>query len=209
MDLYFFDFDKTLYAYDFRKRLPALALITGTSQYHLAKTWWAGGFERRAESGEFGTAAEYLAEFERVTGAPLTLDEWQRARMEASTPIPASVEALRKASNLGTVSLFSNNPSPFALSLPVMAPDVCAIVQDNRLVSCNLGARKPDVLAYERALDKFGGKAADTFFIDDSAENVAAAVAIGMHGHHLNYVDGVPQVAALDAAIDKFANRKK
>ena len=76
MDLYFFDFDKTLYAYDFRMRLPALSLVTGASQYHLAKTWWAGGYEERAEAGEWPSSAEYLAEFERVTRSPLTLENW-------------------------------------------------------------------------------------------------------------------------------------
>ena len=34
--LFLFDFDKTLYAYDFRRRLPKLAQLTGVSQYALA-----------------------------------------------------------------------------------------------------------------------------------------------------------------------------
>ena len=57
MDLYFFDFDKTLYAYDMMRRLPALSRITGASQYHLAKSWWAAGYEARAEAGAWRTAA--------------------------------------------------------------------------------------------------------------------------------------------------------
>ena len=46
MDVYFFDCDKTLYDYDFHKRLPMLAELSGVSQYRLASRWWAGGFER-------------------------------------------------------------------------------------------------------------------------------------------------------------------
>jgi putative hydrolase of the HAD superfamily len=208
MDLYLFDFDKTLYAYDFRKRLPALSEISGVSQYRLAKTWWAGGFETRAENGEWPTSAEYLAEFARVTGARLSLAEWQHARSLASTRIPASVAALELASTLGTVSVLSNNPSPFAESLPVLAPDVASIVGDNRLVSCQLGVRKPNPMAFERALEYFGARAEDTFFADDSASNVSGAEAIGIHGHQLTYVDGVPQTDALDEAISRFAARK-
>ena len=49
--LFLFDFDKTLYAYDFRKRLPRLAELSGVSQYDLAKHWWAAGREEAAESG--------------------------------------------------------------------------------------------------------------------------------------------------------------
>lgn len=207
MDLYFFDFDKTLYAYDFRMRLPALSLVTGASQYHLAKTWWAGGYEVRAEAGEWPTSAEYLAEFERVTKSPLTLENWQEARALASTAIPASVEALRRASALGTVSLLSNNPSPFAESLPLLAPDVTAIVGDNRLVSCELGVRKPAARLFELALAHYDARAEDTFFVDDSAGNIEGARAVGIHGHQLTYVTGVPQTDALDAAITRFANR--
>jgi FMN phosphatase YigB (HAD superfamily) len=207
VDLYFFDFDKTLYAYDFHLRLPALSLVTGASQYHLAKTWWAGGYEVRAEAGEWPTSTEYLAEFERVTGSHLTLENWQEARALASTAIPASVDALRRASALGTVSLLSNNPSPFAESLTLLAPDVTAIVGENRLVSCQLGIRKPDARIFELALLRFGARAEDTFFVDDSAGNIEGARAVGIHVHQLAYVDGVPQTDALDAAITRFANR--
>ena len=208
MDLYFFDFDKTLYAYNFMKRLPALSLITGASQYHLAKTWWAGGYERRAESGEWNTSAEYLAEFERVTGAQLSLHGWQESRSLASTRIPGSLDALALAATLGTVSVLSNNPSPFAESLPVLAPDVAAIVGENRLVSCQLGVRKPDPEVYRLALDHYGVRAEDCFFADDSAENIAGAASIGITGHQLRYVDDVPQVEDLRDAIERFANRK-
>ena len=38
-DVYFFDCDKPLYDYDFRKRLPRLAVLSGVSQYRLASRW--------------------------------------------------------------------------------------------------------------------------------------------------------------------------
>jgi putative hydrolase of the HAD superfamily len=209
VDLFFFDFDKTLYAYDSRKRLPALSIASGVSQYHLAKTWWEGGFEIRAESGEWPTAAEYLAEYGRVTGAVITLEQWQQARALASTRIPGSIDALRHAASLGTVCLLSNNPSVFAESLPVLAPDVVAIVGDNRLVSCQLGVRKPDPQAFELALGRFDARPEDTFFVDDSAANVAGAASVGIHTHHLVYQDRVPQVDGLHAALERFAARSK
>ena len=209
MDLFFFDFDKTLYAYDFRKRLPALSIISGVSQYHLAKTWWEGGYEIRAETGEWSTSAEYLAEFERVTGAVITLEQWQQARALASTRIPGSIDALRHAATIGTACVLSNNPSPFAESVPVLAPDVTAIVGENRLVSCQLGVRKPDPQIFELALGRFDARPEDTFFTDDSAANVAGAASVGIHAHQLAYVDGVPQVGALHEALERFATRKK
>ena len=204
MDLYLFDFDKTLYAYDFRKRLPALSRMSGVSQYHLAKTWWAGGYETRAELGEWATAEDYLDKFAEVTGARLTLDQWCEARHEASTPNPGVVDALRLAATLGTVSLFSNNPPPFVATLAKMAPDVAAILGDNVLVSCEIGIRKPDPKAYLAALKHYGAVSTEAFFVDDSAANIAGAEADGITSFH--YTDA-SEVPALDAAIRAFAAR--
>lgn len=205
MTLFFFDFDKTLYSFDFTKRLPALSLMTGASQYHLAKTWWAGGFEHRAEAGEWATPDEYFASFEQVTGAKLDLDGYRESRALAGSPIEGSIDALRLAATLGAVSVLSNNPSPFNAALGLLAPDVSEIVGDNVLLSCELGVRKPDPEIYRLALAHFGESAENTFFADDSAENIAGAQSVGIAGHVLTYVDGVPQVKALHGAILAFA----
>lgn len=203
MDLYLFDFDKTLYAYDFRKRLPELARLGGVSEYALASGWWAAGFERRAEAGEWPEPEAYLAEFARVTGVSLTLEKWADARRLAMTRIDGSVAALSRAASLGTVSLLSNNPSPFAAALPRLAPDVCEILGPNRLVSAQLGARKPDARVFALALAHYGVAAKDAFFVDDSAQNVAGAAAAGLHAHLFT----VPE--RLDAAITTFSERPR
>ena len=203
MDLYLFDFDKTLYAYDFRKRLPELARLGGVSQYHLASTWWAAGCERRAEAGAWPTADEYLAQFARVTGAELTLEQWADARRLAMTRIDGSVAALRRASTLGTVSLLSNNPSVFAAALPLLAPDVVDILGENLLVSAALGVRKPDPEIYRLALQRYGVAPEDTFFADDSAANVEGAASVGIHAHLFT----TPEL--LDAAMTEFAGRAR
>ena len=209
MDLYLFDFDKTLYRYDFRKRLPALAEATGASQYHLAKSWWAAGYEARAERGEWPTAAEYFAQWERVTGVTLTVSQWRESRLAASTPIPGSIAALRRSASMGRAAVFSNNPSPFAEELPRMAPDVVEIVGEHRLVSCDLGTRKPESLAYQRVLERYGVAPENAFMADDSAVNVAAAQAYGLSAHHFIEVDGEYQIDALNRAIDEFAGRRR
>ncbi|MES2172093.1 MAG: HAD-IA family hydrolase [Actinomycetota bacterium] len=204
MTLFFFDFDKTLYTYNFRVRLPVLSRMTGVSQYHLAKTWWAGGFERRAEAGEWRTPDEYFDQFERITGARLDLEGYCEARDLASSPIPESIDALRFAAEHGTAALLSNNPSPFAAALPDLAPDVYGVVGANLALSCYLGARKPDPEAYLLALTRFEASADDVFFVDDSAENVAGAIAVGITAHQLRWADGVPMVGEISAALMAF-----
>jgi HAD superfamily hydrolase (TIGR01509 family) len=204
VDLYLFDFDKTLYAYDFRKRLPALSRMSGVSQYHLAKTWWAAGYEVRAELGEWATAQDYLDQFAAVTGARLTLDQWCEARHEASTPNAGVVDALRRASGLGAVTLFSNNPPPFVATLSKMAPDVAGILGQNVLVSCQIHIRKPDPAAFRAALDHYGAEPGNAFFVDDSASNVAGALSAGIRAFQYTAASDVPD---LNAAIDAFAAR--
>jgi putative hydrolase of the HAD superfamily len=48
--------------------------------------------------------------------------------------------------------------------------------------SCYLGLRKPDRKIYQIALDVLQRDPEETVFIDDRAENVAAAASLGIHG---------------------------
>jgi len=48
--------------------------------------------------------------------------------------------------------------------------------------SYQLGIAKPDPAIYRYALEKLGTQPAETLFVDDKAENVDAAVALGMEG---------------------------
>lgn len=206
--LFLFDFDKTLYAYDFRKRLPRLAELTGVSQYALAKRWWEAGHEAAAEAGEYLSSDEYLAAFNEVTGGRLTADGWREARRAAMTPIPESIAALRRAAEIGTVSLLSNNPIIFRDSLHQLAPEVAGVLGENDLVSAVLGARKPEARIYTRALSRFGIAAEDTLFIDDSGANVRGAEAVGITGFQLLEVDGGYSAGALLDAIESFATER-
>jgi putative hydrolase of the HAD superfamily len=210
VDLYFFDLDKTLYAYDFRRRLPELARLSGASQYRLAKLWWVSGREERAEAGEWPTVDAYLDEFAHVTGGRrLTLDEWAAARKLAMTRIDGSIAALRRAAQLGTVSLLSNNPAPLFAALPQLAPDVAEILGSNVLVSYQLDARKPSTVVFERAMAHYGASPENTFFTDDSFENILGARAAGITAHRLEYVDDIPQTDELMIAIEAFASRSR
>jgi HAD superfamily hydrolase (TIGR01509 family) len=209
VNLYFFDLDKTLYGYDFRYRLPELSRLTGVSQYQLAKCWWAGGYEARAEAGAWPSADEYLDEFARVTSTRrLALEEWASARALAMSPIPGSIAALRRASELGTVSLLSNNPAATATALPLLAPDVVEILGDNLLFSYQLKSRKPGEEIYRRALEHYGVTPEQTFFADDSQANVLGARAVGITAHRLVAHDGVYETDALLAAIEDFAQAR-
>jgi putative hydrolase of the HAD superfamily len=66
------------------------------------------------------------------------------------------------------------------------------------LSSCYLGLRKPDRAIYTHALDILGRPPERILFIDDRAENVAGAVAVGMRGIHFVGADKLrPELASL------------
>ncbi|WP_350347145.1 HAD-IA family hydrolase [Agromyces sp. G08B096] len=203
--LFLFDFDQTLVAYDFRKRLPALARGTGVSQYRLASSWWAGGHEAAAEAGDPDSTEAYLAAFREVTGAALDREQWIAARRAAMTPIPGSIRALRLAATLGTVSLLSNNPIIFRDCLPELEPEVAAILGGNDLVSAVLGARKPARRIYTRALGWFGVDARDAMLVDDAGANIAGATAAGLSTFHFDRDRPGRDADALERAIRDFA----
>ncbi|RFA09608.1 hypothetical protein B7R54_10535 [Subtercola boreus] len=208
MDLYLFDFDQTLYGYDFSKRLPALARLTGSTQYRIAKTWWAGGHEAKADGGGYDTVESYLSAWREVVGVDLTLEQYQVSRAAALTRSVTAVDALRHAARIGDTSLLSNNNILFRRSLPVLAPDVVEVLGDDRLlVSGELGVMKPHPQIFERALSRYGARASDTLFLDDNARNVEAARASGISAFRVPSVDHVPDGVAMREAIDAFANR--
>ena len=59
------------------------------------------------------------------------------------------------------------------------------------VVSGEEGVIKPDRRIYERLLERYGLRAADCFFIDDSLSNVTAARALGFTAHHFRGAAGL------------------
>lgn len=62
---------------------------------------------------------------------------------------------------------------------------------DAVVASCDVGAVKPETAMYREALRRAGARADEAFFVDDTAANVAAAAALGMHAHAFTGVAGL------------------
>ena len=75
---------------------------------------------------------------------------------------------------------------------------VAALV-DALVLSCEVGAAKPEAKIYLRALDQLGVAAGDTLFIDDNAAFCAAAAALGISAVQIarNGSDGQAEVRSL------------
>jgi HAD superfamily hydrolase (TIGR01509 family) len=53
---------------------------------------------------------------------------------------------------------------------------------DSIVVSAEVGVLKPDPAIYKMAMDSVGASPAQSLMVDDTAENIAGAEALGMHG---------------------------
>ena len=197
--LFIFDMDDVLYSYDWRVRMAGMTELTGLSLEELRRLWWNDDGEWAAEAGRFLTAEEYLSAFEKAIGGPIDEDEWVRVRAAAMTATPGSLAAVRRASELGQVTLLTNNGALAHKHLATLAPDLVELFGDHLFTSSHYGARKPDPAVFERVLEAYGASAEDAFFADDLRINVEGARSVGITAYHFGTPEG------LLAAIEAFA----
>jgi glucose-1-phosphatase len=197
--LFIFDMDDVLYDYDWRVRMSAMTEITGLPLDELRRRWWHNDGEWAAEAGGFASAAEYLSAFEKAIGMPVDETQFVEARAGAMTVWPESLAAVRRASELGTITLLTNNGPLVSKHLRAIAPELVDLFGDHLFTSSDYGARKPDPVVFERVLAAYDAAPENTFFADDMRVNVEGAAGLGITTYHF----GTPQ--GLRAAIEEFA----
>ena len=199
--LFIFDMDDVLYDYDWRLRMAGMTELTGLSLAEMRRLWWHDEGEWAAEAGVYTTADEYLTAFQSAIGMTVDESEWVRVRGAAMTPRPESIAAVRRAAELGDVTLLTNNGALTAKHLRTLAPDLVEVFGDHLYTSSDYSARKPDPVVFERVLTRYEREASDAFFVDDMAVNVAGAASIGITAHLYR------SPAAMLAAIEDFGAR--
>ena len=198
--LFIFDMDDVLYDYDWRTRMAGMTSMTGLSLDQLRRRWWHDKGEWAAEAGVYRTGEEYLAAVETALGQPIDEDEWVRVRAAAMTARPEALAAVRRASELGQVTLLTNNGALAHKHLRTLAPELVELFGDEHLfTSSYYGARKPNPAVFQSVLDAYGVAADDAFFADDMTVNVEGARSIGITAYHYGSAAGM-----LDA-IESFA----
>ena len=196
--LFIFDMDDVLYDYDWRVRMAGMTELTGLSLAEMRRLWWHDEGEWAAEAGVFTTAEEYLAAFQGAMGMTVDESDWVRVRGGAMTPRPEAIAAVSRASELGDVTLLTNNGAMTAKHLRELAPELIPVFGDHLYTSSDYRARKPDPVVFERVLERYERRASDAFFVDDMAVNVAGAASIGITAHLYR------SPAALLEAIEAF-----
>ncbi|MBZ0276703.1 MAG: HAD family phosphatase [Anaerolineae bacterium] len=95
------------------------------------------------------------------------------------------------------VALLSNAPVTLASDLQTFG---IAHLFNPMVISAHIGVMKPDAKAYDAVLEQLELPAFMTIFVDDMPANIAAAVALGIHG--VQYQAGMNLRAALRPLLD-------
>jgi putative hydrolase of the HAD superfamily len=182
VDTVIFDMDGVLTRYDRPRRLEVLAEGTGVAPAEIERRIFASGFDDRADEGDY-TAAEYLVEFSRRVGAPVSLELWLDARRAGMSTNLEVLDLARAAGERATIAMLTNNGPVLREHLAEVAPAIAETFGERALFSCQFGTGKASRAVFELALASLGSEAERSLFIDDSAEYVANARVAGLRVH--------------------------
>ena len=159
--------------------LARLAAAAGAGTAEFSAAYWPHRLDY--DRGDLDAAT-----FWRKVGAPLGRDythaqiaELSRLDCESWSHLNPGTEALLDDLTAAghRLALLSNAPADFATW--IMAHPVTDRFE-YKLFSCFLRVTKPDPAAYTAALDRLDAEPGDVTFVDDKAENVASAAALGL-----------------------------
>ena len=198
MKHFLFDIGNVLFNFDFNKMYELHSAHTGTA----VKPYSAEEFAVRdqVESG-FVSDEEWLDYLNKNRGLSWSMEDLVQAWIDNFERNEEGIALFQKAraSEGVTVHILSNISDHHILAIERICPRFFKGV-DQLFFSYQLGARKPSVAIYQKALDQLGVPASDCFFIDDMAENVDAAREMGIVAYQF-----VPEkYDAVHLAADQF-----
>lgn len=195
-----FDMDDVLCRYDLGRRLRALARITGQMPRDIRAAIWDSGFEDAADTGSYPDPDEYLGEFARRLGFPLTRAQWVEARREAMQPWPDMLALAKSIGAQARIAIYSNNGPLTKATLHELFP-ACTDIFAEHYHSFEFGVKKPDPRSFLKLMERMGTEPSRCWFIDDKKSNVTGARMAGLAGHHfVNLEQLLPDVRAMGLA---------
>lgn len=175
------DLGKVLVGFDHMDTCRALAPETGLEPAEVYRRLFASGVEARFDRGELGEDEFGSLACERLglpgARAPRVLAAWADIfhRDEANLALLEPLAARYR------LVLVSNTNRTHMRRVEELAPELRHF--HARALSFELGVAKPDPGHYLAAVAAAGVPAAACLFVDDRAENVEAAAALGIPAH--------------------------
>jgi len=180
-------------AWDRDQRVRAMEHFGLTEEFELRHEEVVGEWE----VGRIGVD-EYLDNTVFYTGRDFTREQFIAFMFEQSVPDAECIALVRRLAERGSARLFTlNNESEVLNQHRITAFGLDGIFL-GFLTSCWLGVRKPSRTIFEHALRIVQARPESTLFVDDRAQNLQPAAALGMNTHH--YVGTEALETALRAA---------
>lgn len=142
------------------------------------------------EQWRAGVAEDLTSVCGSAERAAAVVAAWGRQPSEPDLEVLALLTVARRSV---PVVLVSNGTTRLEADLVALGLDRAA---DAVVNTARLGFAKPDERVYRVAAERAGVPVGRCLFVDDSAANVAAAAAVGMHGHHHRGASGLARVLA-------------
>lgn len=195
-----FDMDDVLCRYDLGKRLRVLSQFSGKTPRDIRAAIWDSGFEDAADSGGYADPDEYLSEFARRIGHPLTREEWVAARRAAMQPWPDMLALAQRIGEQARIAIYTNNGPLTKATMRELFPDLSGIFGEH-YYSFEFGIKKPDPKSYLKLMERMGEEPSRCYFIDDKRSNVTGARLAGLRAHHFRKPEQlVPELRQLGFA---------
>jgi putative hydrolase of the HAD superfamily len=158
----------------------------------------------RLERGEIDMAAYFdiiVEQAPKVLGRTIELDAYGRFMRSSAPGVHWQVvHRIRELQGRVKLGLLTNNVKEFGEHWRSTFPidDLFEVIVD----SSHVGMRKPDPEIYLLTCSQLAVEPTDSVFVDDNADNVAAARALGMETVHFGD-DPRVALAELDAILDR------
>ena len=182
-DSVLFDLGGVLFRYLPERRLARLVEMTGLAPETIHGAIWQSDFDQNCEAGMM-SAAESHQTFCRLLGIEMTYEDFRATMAHAFDPDPAVFELARLVAARHGVAILTNNWEAVEEALVADHPALGEIFGPHLYFTWRLGGRKPAREIFERCLTKWGKRATQVLFVDDSERNVAGAQAAGLAVHH-------------------------
>lgn len=184
LDAVVFDIGRVLVSFDVRRAIANLARAADCAVEHAERALFGGDRYRLFARGRVdgaGYQASFEAALTEATARPTTLDAdtFRRAWCDMFWPLPGGPELLRDVAEHVPVYLCSNTDPLHFEHLFEALPELG--LARGRALSYEVGAEKPDPVIFHVLTQRFGVSPERTLFVDDRADNVEGARALGFH----------------------------
>jgi FMN phosphatase YigB (HAD superfamily) len=178
LDCLLLDFDGVLVNYARHLRVRHLADACGRTPAEVHAALFDSGLEQQHDAGLDSTV--YLQQLGDALGVPISVAQWQQARIVASPPQTGVIERVQQIARTLPIAILTNNGALMAQTIPRILPSLAPLLEGRILCSGELGGRKPDPALFLQAVERLGARPGNTLFVDDLFVNVRGARQAGL-----------------------------